>query len=167
MSEPVPVTWVRGRRPPRPRKPRRRGLRGRTGAGITAAGLVLALAVAAGAFAVQRYESHMRESGVEAVATVENILVFRSARNLEVSFTTATGREVTTRLDDFPRDPAPEIGDRLTIRYDPDRPDVTLWDVREPPDFTGATVFLVCLSAVLAAASIVFFCFTRRHSRKR
>ncbi|MEU0794503.1 DUF3592 domain-containing protein [Amycolatopsis sp. NPDC005961] len=159
MNEPVRVAWVRK---PRRRRPRERGLRGRARLWVTAAGLVLALAVGCGAFAVQRYQAHMRASGVETVATVQEVLAIRGGYKLSVGFTTATGREVSTELDDFPRDPQPGIGDRLTIRYDPDRPDVTLWDVRDPPEFAGATIFLICLSAVLAAASAVFFALTRR-----
>jgi len=146
---------------------RRRGLSGPAGTWVTVAGLVLALAVGLGAVAVRQYESRLLAAGQEATATVSDVLRIRQGYNLQVEFTTATGREVSARLDDFPREPQLKIGDRLHIRYDPDRPDVTLWDVRAPLDFTGATIFLVSLAAVLALASAVFFRLTRRRPRAR
>ncbi len=128
---------------------------------------MLALAAAFGAFAVQDYEAHMRESGTETLATVSDHHPTRSSYNVSVTFSTSAGQEIVTTLFDFPREPPVEIGDRLTIRYDPDRPDVTLWDVRDPPDFTGATIFMIALSAVLATASAVFFALTRRRRSGR
>ncbi|WIX99126.1 hypothetical protein QRX60_34440 [Amycolatopsis mongoliensis] len=164
MTEPVPVAWVRPRRPRRRPRPRPRGLRGRAGAWITVAGLVPALAAALGAFAVQRYEAHLRGSGTETLAEVTGHDRVKLSYNVSVTFTTKDGREIVTTLYDFPREPPVEIGDRLTIRYDPDRPDVTLWDVRDPPSFTGATIFMASLATVLAVASFVFRYFTRRSS---
>jgi hypothetical protein len=153
MSEPlpdsVPITWGR-----------------RSGTWITVAGLVLALAVGLGAVAVRQYESRLRTTGLVTSATVTEILRIRLSYNVNVRFTTTAGQVVTARLDDFPRDPQLKVGDELRIRYDPDRPDVTLWDVRDPPDFTGATIFLVSLAAVLALAFVLFFLFTRRRGRR-
>ncbi|WP_326948554.1 DUF3592 domain-containing protein [Amycolatopsis sp. NBC_01307] len=154
--EPVPVAWVRRRREPAPARPRR------AAGWILVPGLVLAVAVALGAVAVQRTESRLRASGQEAPATVTAVVPTKSSYNVDVRFTTADGREITARLKDFPRDPGLATGDRLRVGYDPERPDATLWDVRDPLAFTGATIFLAALSAVLAAASIVTFALLRR-----
>ena len=161
--EPVPVARVRRHREPVPARPRHKGgLTTRVTAWILVAGLVLALAVALGAAAVQRTESRLRASGLEAPATVTEVVPTKSGYNVNVRFTTADGREITARLENFPRDPGLGAGDRLRVGYDPERPDATLWDVRDPLAFTGATIFLATLSAVLAAASILFFVLVRR-----
>ncbi|MFJ1767341.1 DUF3592 domain-containing protein [Amycolatopsis sp. NPDC088138] len=154
MSElvPVPAAWEH----------RRRGLTTRVAAWILAAGLVLALAVAFEAVAVQRTGSRLSTSGQEAPATVTEILPHRSGYNVQVRFTTADGREISARLVNFPRDPGLGVGDRLRVGYDPERPDATLWDVRDPLDYTGSAIFLAALSAVLAAASFLFFWVVRR-----
>jgi hypothetical protein len=128
---------------------------------------VPALAVALCAVAVRQYEGVLRASGLETSATVTEILPIRLGYNVNVRFTTEAGQEVATRLDDFPRTPPLEVGDRLRVRYDPERPGVTLWDVREPPDFTGATIFLVSLSAVLVLASVFSLLLIRRRLRRR
>ncbi|WP_328456825.1 DUF3592 domain-containing protein [Amycolatopsis sp. NBC_00438] len=154
--EPVPVARMRRRREPAPARPRRAAV------WVLVPGLVLAVAVALGAVAVQRTESRLRASGQEAPATVTAVVPARSGYNVDVRFTTAAGREITARLKDFPRDPGLAAGDRLRVGYDPERPDTTLWDVRDPLAFTGATIFLAALSAVLAAASIVTFVLLRR-----
>lgn len=165
MSDPVPVTWVRPRRPAG--RPRPSGLSTRVAVGITVFGLVTALALALGAVAVQRYEARMRASGLETTATVKEILRLKGGGyNATVGFATTDGRPIVARLDDFPREPLLHAGDQLRIRYDPDRPDVTLWDVRDPPDFTGATIFMAALAAAFALGSILFFTITRRRRRR-
>jgi hypothetical protein len=105
MSDPVPVTWVRPRRPAG--RPRRNGSSTRVAAGIAVFGLVTAPALAL------------------------------------------------------------RTGDQLRIRYDPGRPEVTLWDVRDPPDFTGATIFMAAMAAAFALGSILFFKITQRLRRAR
>lgn len=160
---PVPAAWGHERR--RPARPA--ALSARVAAGITVAGLVLAVAVGLGAVAVQRYETQVRGTSLEAPATVTEIVTIRGGYNVRVRFVTATGREVVALLDDFPRNPGLRTGERLRIRYDPAHPDLTLWDVREPLDFSGSRNAMLVLSAVLAIAAITFFILTRRRRRAR
>ncbi|MEV5716845.1 DUF3592 domain-containing protein [Amycolatopsis mediterranei] len=145
----------------RPKRPYRAGLSSRVTLGITLAGLLLASAVGVGAVAVQQDENDVRGRALEAAAVVTERVDIRGGYNVRVRFTTATGREVVALLADFPRDPGLRPGEALHVRYDPERPDRTLWDAREPLDFSGSRNAMAGLSAVLAIAAITFFAYVR------
>lgn len=145
----------------RPRRPYRAGLSTRVTLGITLAGLVLAAAVGVGAVAVQQDENDVRGRALEAPAVVTERVDIRGGYNVRVRFATPTGREVVALLADFPRDPGLRPGEALRVRYDPERPDRTLWDAREPLDFSGSRNAMAGLSAILAIAAITFFAYVR------
>jgi len=164
--EQIPIPAAKGRER-RASTQRPAGLSAGVAIGITVAWLVVALAVGLGAVAVQQYETRLRATSLEAPATVTEIVTIRGGYNVRVRFVTATGKEVVALLDDFPRDPGLHAGEQLRVRYDPDRPDRVLWDVREPLDFSGARNALIVLSAVLAFAAIAFFAIARHRRRAR
>ena len=156
MSEPerIPAPWKR-------KAPDRAVLGTRVVLGITLAGLVLAAAVGLGAVAVQRYENDVRGRALEATAVVTERVDIRGGYNVRVRFATAAGREVVALLSDFPRDPGLRPGEALRVGYDPQRPDRTLWDAREPLDLSGSRNAMAGLSAILAIAAITFFVYVR------
>lgn len=128
--------------------------------GTTLAGLLLAVATGLGAVAVQQYENDVRGRALEAPAVVTERVDIRGGYNVRVRFVTASGRELVALLSDFPRQPGLRPGESLRVRYDPERPDRTLWDARESLDFSGSRNGMAALSAVLAIATITFFGYT-------
>lgn len=156
MTEPegIPSPWRR-------KPPYRAVLGTRVALVILLAGLALAAAVGLGAVAVQQYENDVRGRALEAPAVVTERVDIRGGYNVRVRFVTASGQDVVALLSDFPRDPGLRPGEELRVRYDPERPDRTLWDTREPLDFSGSRNGMVGLAAVLAIAAITFFVYTR------
>ncbi len=119
------------------------------GFGVVAAVLWL---VVFGALGLAVLDDHRRvhTHGREAVGTV--VSLSERTSNMTVRFTTDDGRTV----DGFVSrpDPAPRVGDRVTVRYDPDDPANNSYRSDDLPSATGP-VLLLAVGALPALVVLV------------
>lgn len=112
-------------------------------------GLIGAILFASWAFMQADRDAHLGASAQVADATV--IGVVRTSgeefKDVEVEFTTADGRRVRARTDEF-MGPDPKTGTSMQVRYDPADPEDYVRDAR-----VGASPWLV---VVTGAAAVVF-----------
>ena len=77
------------------------------------------------------YRTHrLNTYGVRAEATLLDVHSFSRNSYVVAEFTTADGRRVVAKINDYYWTPTPQVGDAATILYDPAAPDEIVRDVR-------------------------------------
>jgi hypothetical protein len=118
-----------------------------------AAGLLALTALVCGLIVVVLHgeATALRDHGVRAVGQVLEVHEGRDSY-VVVRFQDAGGEVVVTDVANYRWDPAPEVGDRPELLYDPDDPAGNVADARMGPDFF--TVWAVAIGGLIAAALV-------------
>lgn len=117
--------------------------------------LVGAVVSAVAVFALDARATALRDRGLTAQATLVEVHPgLRGDRGYVIAeYSTAKGRWVTTEVDTFAMQPAPQPGESATVLYDPDHPRSNVVDARLGPDM--ATEWFLTGLSLLSGALVV------------
>jgi hypothetical protein len=130
-----------------------------------AAGLLALIGVACGLAALVMYgdATTLRDHGVRAVGQVIEVHEYQhrydSDSYVMVQFKDSSGEVVVAEVTNYQWDPAPEVGDRPELLYDPDDPSGNVADARMGADFFSVGAFAI---AGLVASLLVWPSWTGR-----
>lgn len=120
--------------------------------------LVGAVVSALAVFAMDTRATALRDHGLTARATLVEVHpgVRGDHAYVIAEYATAKGRWVTAEVDTFEMHPAPQLGERATVLYDPAHPRSNVVDARLGPDMTTEW-FLTGLSLLSGALVVPAF----------
>jgi hypothetical protein len=120
-----------------------------------AAALLVVAAVGCLAGVVLTYQSAtaLRDRGARVTGEVVEVHTERRDNYVVVRFPDAHGNVVTADVGNYQWDPAPQVGDRPHLIYDPADPAGNVADERTGPDFF--TVWALVLGALVAMVLVV------------
>jgi hypothetical protein len=95
----------------------------------------------------------LRDRGARTAGEVIEVHAERRDNFVVVRFSDTHGQTVTAEVGNYRWEPAPRVGDRPELIYDPDNPSGNVADARTGPDFFS--VWALALAAVVSALLVV------------